>query len=106
MNWKLFFLRRKATHGTPVAPNPFEELRLGTDAQSLLDSHAYQRAIDTMRVKIHEQWAVSPVADAAGHAGLRTMLYLLDSLDRHIREEAATGKLAKRQIDDDKRKTA
>lgn len=103
MNWRNLFFDRRNAPATP--PDLYREMRLGNEAQSLLDSPAYQRAVERMRVNIHEQWAASPVADHEGQHELRLMLKLLDAMEQHIRTEADTAKLAKQQIDQ-KRKAA
>lgn len=104
MNWKLFFSRR--TEAPQRAPSVFEEIRLGTQAQVLRDSDAYQRAMQTIRVKLHEAWAASEVEDREGQHELKVALKILDALEGHIKDEADTGLLAKRQHEDEQRKAA
>ena len=97
MKWSDFFARRR---GEFKPLNLSESIRLGTEAQALIESAAYSRAMDRLRVQIHEGWAASPVEDRDGQHQLRLLLRILDSLEQHIKDEADDGKIARKQIEE------
>jgi len=97
MNWT--FLRRRKEE--PKAPNLYREVELGGQAQALLDSSAYQRAVIAIREGIHQKWAAAPIRDVEGQAALKLMLKVLDDLEAHIEQEAQTALLASHQIADE-----
>lgn len=99
LNWPEFFKRKNAQDVTPRAPDIARELRLGAEAQALYDSPAYQRAMERMRIQIHEAWAAAPLADRDGQHELLLTLKVLDGLEKQIKDESDSGKIAKRQLE-------
>ena len=99
MNWSFL----KANWKAPAPVNLYREMDLGAQANALLESPAYQRAVQKMREGIHILWAKSPIGDIEGQQKLRMMLKLLDDMESNIKDEADTGKLASRQLADERK---
>lgn len=106
MNWPEFFKRRLADRQPPKPPNLSIEMRLGAEASALMDSPAFQRVMERMRVQIIESWAASPLEDKEGQHELRLMLKVLDGMEQQIKDESDSGKMAKRQLEDEQRRKA
>lgn len=85
-------------------PNLYKELELGAQAKFLIESPAYERAVTRIRQHIHEQWATSPVRDTEGQTMLRLKLKVLDELESYLHNEAMTGEMASKQIDDERKR--
>ena len=94
MNWD--FLWKRAA---PYDPEKVE--RAGLQSQDLWTNPAFERAVQKVRQGIHEKWATAPIADADGQLKLRLLLKCLDDIERNIRAEMNSGKVAEKQIKDE-----
>lgn len=79
------------------------EAERGRQAELLLDNPIYQESITTVRNVIVSSWENSPIRDKEGQHELKLMLKLLNDLTQNIKLVAETGKLAKLQIEREKK---
>jgi hypothetical protein len=70
----------------------------GRQADLLLDNPIYKEAFLAVREAIITQWEMTPIRDKEGQHELKLMLKLLKDLEANIRTVAATGKLARLDI--------
>lgn len=75
-----------------------EELRLGVEAQRLLDDPTLTKAFVDVETAIHHRWASSPVRDKDGQYELRLMLKLLGDLRANLEQAVADGKMAANEL--------
>ena len=80
-----------------------KEAETGRQAELLLDNPIYIESIETVRNAIITTWATCPVRDKEAQHELKLMLKLLNDLTANIKNVAETGKLAKLQIEREKR---
>lgn len=80
-----------------------KEAEQGRQAELLLDNPIYQESIETVRTAIVDTWANCPIRDKEAQHELKLMLKLLNDLTANIKQVAETGKLAKLQIEQEKR---
>jgi len=78
------------------------ELDRGAKAEHLLRNELYVECIGKVRQGIYEKFATSPVGDKDGQHELRLMLKCLDDVEANIREIATTGKMAAKQIEEER----
>ena len=79
------------------------EAEKGRQAELLLDNPIYQESISAVREAIFASWASCPIRDQQGQHELKLMLKLLSDLTNNIRMVAETGKMAKLQIEREKK---
>lgn len=70
----------------------------GEDAQRVLDSAAYQAAMQAMKAQIIEQWKACPVRDAEGQTLLLQLAKLADKFEGILSGLVQAGKFAQHQI--------
>lgn len=75
----------------------------GARAQTFLNSEVYKEAYGKVRQGIIDKWSESPVADKDGQHELRLMLKVLDDIHHNIVSVVNTGKLASKQIEEEKK---
>ena len=80
-----------------------EEIRRGEQARQLIENELYKEAIDKVKQGIIDKWMSAPLRDREGHHELKIMLKLLDELTGYINTTMETGKLARIQLDGDRR---
>ena len=83
--------------------NTETEAEKGRQAELLLDNPVYQESIEIVRNRIISSWESSPIRDKEGQHELKLMLKLLLDLTANIKLVAETGKLAKIQIEREKK---
>ena len=69
----------------------------------LLESPIYKDSLSAVRSAIIETWEKCPVRDTEAQHELKLMLKLLKDLEANINQVATTGKLAKLQIEQERR---
>lgn len=80
-----------------------KDAEVGRQAEMLLDNPIYRDSMFAVRDAIITAWQASPIRDTEGQHELRLMLKLLGDLEANIKRVAETGKLAKLQIEQEKR---
>lgn len=75
-----------------------KEIRLGQEAETLLETEAFKAATDSLRKAIMDKWATSPIADHEGQHELRLMLKLLDDLLGNLRVAVTNGKFESNEL--------
>ena len=83
--------------------NPSLDLDRAIQAQQLVDNPIYQEAFRTLRETMHSAWENAPVRDVEGQHELKLMLKLLGDLERNITRVIDDGKLAKLEIERQKK---
>ena len=78
------------------------ELDRGSKADHLLRNALYVECVEKVRQGIYDKFATSPVGDKDGQHELRLMLKCLDDIEANIREIATTGKMAAKQIEEER----
>jgi hypothetical protein len=79
------------------------DAEVGRQAELLLDNPIYKEAIESVREVIIQTWEKCPVRDTEAQHELKLMLKLLKDLEANINHVATTGKLAKLQIEQERR---
>jgi hypothetical protein len=72
-------------------------------AEILLDNPIYQEAMSLVRDGIVERWEACPIRDIDGQHELKLMLKLLGDLQSNIKNFVDSGKLARIEIEEDKK---
>jgi hypothetical protein len=80
-----------------------KDAEVGRQAEMLLDNPIYKDSIAAVQSAIITAWQASPIRDKEGQHELKLMLKLLGDLEANIKRVAETGKLAKLQIEQEKR---
>jgi len=80
-----------------------KDAEVGRQAEMLLESPIYKDSLSAVRSAIVETWEKCPVRDTEAQHELKLMLKLLKDLEANINHVATTGKLAKLQIEQERR---
>lgn len=80
-----------------------KEAERGRQAELLLDNPIYRESIEAVRTAIIAQWQACPIRDKEGQHELKLMNKLLNDLVANINTVAETGRLAKLQIEREKK---
>jgi hypothetical protein len=73
--------------------NEHQTVRIGADAQQVLDNEAYKAAMTGLKDQIVQQWRACPVRDAEGALLLLQLVKLCDKFDAMLTGMVANGKL-------------
>lgn len=71
-----------------------KELARGRMARDVLDNEVFAESFVSIRNRIFEEWAQSPIHDDETRHSLYLMSRLLDKLHEHLRAVMETGKVA------------
>lgn len=80
-----------------------DELRRGEQARLLIENELYREAVEKVRQGIIDKWMDAPLRDREGHHELKIMLKLLGELTGYLNMTMETGKLARIQLDSERR---
>lgn len=78
-----------------------DEISRGDLAQSVLDNPIYQESWAAVRDGIIQAWENAPIRDKEGQSELKLMLKVLGDVRKYVEQTAATGKLAKIQMENE-----
>ena len=78
--------------------NEHQTVRIGADAQQVLDNEAYKAAMTGLKDQIVQQWRACPVRDAEGALLLLQLVKLCDKFDAMLTGMVANGKLTAHEL--------
>ena len=82
-----------------MADKQLSEIKLGAQAQQILDNPVYKDAIERVRENIVSSMTNSPIGDEKTHNRLVIALKLLNQINKQLTDVMQTGKLASIQTD-------
>ena len=82
-----------------MADKQLSEIKLGAQAQQILDNPVYKDAIERVRENIVSSMTNSAIGDEKTHNRLVIALQLLNQINKQLTDVMTTGKLAAIQTD-------
>jgi hypothetical protein len=82
-----------------MADKQLSEIKLGAQAQQILDNPVYKDAIERVRENIVSSMTNSAIGDEKTHNRLVIALQLLNQINKQLTDVMQTGKLASIQTD-------
>lgn len=88
--------------------NPDIEVKLagesarGAKARAVMDSELFKEAVATVEADTLAKWKASPIRDTEGQLALRLKWQVLQEIKLHLADVMMTGKLADKQMDDER----
>jgi hypothetical protein len=76
----------------------YQEMHRAHQVSQILDSGAFQNAVEAVKQQLYEDFARSPLDDDSIRLRARVGIDMLDRILKHLRHHIDTGKLAKESL--------